>query len=102
MYNKNKEVISLKLIALDMDGTLLSSKLEISKENLQAIRNAKEEGHIVMICSGRAKEDALKLLEEYQLSLPVGASNGAIVYVDGNVINARCLQKIKYTGLLSY
>ena len=59
MYNKNKEVVILKLIALDMDGTLLSSSLEISKENLQAIQTAKEAGHIVMICSGRAKEDAL-------------------------------------------
>lgn len=48
-----------------------------------------------MICSGRAKEDALKLLEEYKLSLPVGASNGAIVYVDGKVINSRCLQNDK-------
>ena len=38
MYNKNKEVVILKLIALDMDGTLLSSNLEISKENLQAIK----------------------------------------------------------------
>ncbi|MBL1705914.1 Cof-type HAD-IIB family hydrolase, partial [Klebsiella pneumoniae] len=44
MYNKNKEVVILKLIALDMDGTLLSSNLEISKENLQAIQNAKEAG----------------------------------------------------------
>ncbi|MDF4766822.1 HAD hydrolase family protein, partial [Vibrio parahaemolyticus] len=35
-----------------MDGTLLSSNLEISKENLQAIQTAKEAGHIVMICSG--------------------------------------------------
>ncbi|MGQ0513148.1 Cof-type HAD-IIB family hydrolase, partial [Bacillus sp. D-CC] len=52
-------------------------------------------GHIVMICSGRAKEDALKLLEEYKLSLPVGASNGAIVYVDGKVINSRCLPNDK-------
>ncbi len=95
MYNKNKEVVILKLIALDMDGTLLSSSLEISKENLQAIQTAKEAGHIVMICSGRAKEDALKLLEEYKLSLPVGASNGAIVYVDGKVINSRCLQNDK-------
>ena len=51
MYNKNKEVVILKLIALDMDGTLLSSNLEISKENLQAIQTAKEAGHIVMICS---------------------------------------------------
>ncbi len=42
MYNKNKEVVILKLIALDMDGTLLSSSLEISKENLQAIQTAKE------------------------------------------------------------
>ena len=48
-----------------------------------------------MICSGRAKEDALKLLEEYKLSLPVGASNGAIVYVDGKVINSRCIQNDK-------
>ncbi|PDY37474.1 HAD family hydrolase [Bacillus wiedmannii] len=95
MYNKSKEVVILKLIALDMDGTLLSSNLEISKENLQAIQTAKEAGHIVMICSGRAKEDALKLLEEYKLSLPVGASNGAIVYVDGKVINSRCLQNDK-------
>ena len=46
MYNKNKEVVILKLIALDMDGTLLSSNLEISKENLQAIQTAKEAGHI--------------------------------------------------------
>ena len=45
----------MKLIALDMDGTLLSSNLEISKENLQAIQTAQEAGHIVMICSGRAK-----------------------------------------------
>lgn len=95
MYNKSKEVVILKLIALDMDGTLLSSNLEISNENLQAIQTAKEAGHIVMICSGRAKEDALKLLEEYKLSLPVGASNGAIVYVDGKVINSRCLQNDK-------
>ncbi len=85
----------MKLIALDMDGTLLSSNLEISKENLQAIQTAQEAGHIVMICSGRAKEDALKLLEEYKLSLPVGASNGAIVYVDGKVINSRCIQNDK-------
>ncbi|WP_459503392.1 Cof-type HAD-IIB family hydrolase [Bacillus sp. C1] len=95
----------MKLIALDMDGTLLSSNLEISKENLQAIRDAKAAGHIVMICSGRAKEDVLKLLEEYELSLPVGASNGAIVYVDGKVINARCLQTdkvYKLAKLLEY
>lgn len=92
---KGKGLIDLKLIALDMDGTLLSSDLKISNENLEAIRHAKEAGHTVMICSGRAKEDALKLLEEYKLSLPIGASNGAVVYADGKVINARYLKKEK-------
>ncbi|HDX9578648.1 TPA: HAD family phosphatase [Bacillus pseudomycoides] len=85
----------MKLIALDMDGTLLSSNLEISNENLEAIRDAEKAGHIVMICSGRAKEDILKLLEQYQLSLPLGASNGAVVYADGKVIHSRTLNREK-------
>lgn len=78
-----------------MDGTLLSSNLEISNENLEAIRDAEKAGHIVMICSGRAKEDILKLLEQYQLSLPLGASNGAVVYADGKVIHSRTLNREK-------
>nr|WP_084158051.1 Cof-type HAD-IIB family hydrolase [Bacillus manliponensis] len=97
MYSmmKGKELIDLKLIALDMDGTLLSSDLKISKENLEAIKDAQEAGHTIMICSGRAKEDALNLLGEFNLSLPIGSSNGAIVYADGQVINARYLKKEK-------
>ena len=38
-----------KLIAIDLDGTLLSSNLDISAENIQAIQHAQKAGHIVMI-----------------------------------------------------
>lgn len=73
----------MKLIAIDMDGTLLSSNLTISSENLQAIREAQNQGNVVMICSGRAPENILELLDEYRLSCPVGASNGTVVMIEG-------------------
>jgi Cof subfamily protein (haloacid dehalogenase superfamily) len=82
----------MKLIAIDMDGTLLSQHLHISEENLAAIRAAQEQGNIVMICSGRAKEDILQLLQRYNLSCPVGASNGAVVYADGKVLKEAHIQ----------
>jgi HAD superfamily hydrolase (TIGR01484 family) len=47
----------MKLIAIDLDGTLLSEHTHITEENVQAIRKAQSQGHIVMICSGRAPED---------------------------------------------
>ena len=93
MYNGNKEVVILKLIALDMDETRLSSNLEISKENLKLSKTAKEAGHIVIICFGRAKEDALKLLEEYKLSLPSWSKQWGNCLCDGKVINSGCSTK---------
>ena len=42
-----------KLIALDMDGTLLNSKKEISEKNREAIKKAKELGVYVVLASGR-------------------------------------------------
>lgn len=38
-----------KLIAFDMDGTLLNSKKEIDKETLDAIKRASNEGKIVAL-----------------------------------------------------
>ncbi|WP_028401263.1 Cof-type HAD-IIB family hydrolase [Ectobacillus panaciterrae] len=83
----------MKLIAIDMDGTLLSEELEISEQNLAAIRQTQEEGHVVMICSGRAKSDILQFLDRYDLNCPIGASNGSVVYVEGAVLQAAYVPK---------
>jgi Cof subfamily protein (haloacid dehalogenase superfamily) len=78
----------MKLIALDMDGTLLSSKHVIPEENLKAIYAAQNAGHIVMICSGRAKEHITAFLAESGLDCPVVASsNGAVVSVNNEIIS---------------
>ncbi len=76
-----------KLIAIDLDGTLLSSNLDISNENIRAIQKAQEAGHIVMICSGRAPEDIDKVVHNTPLECPVAGSNGTAVIVDGTKIS---------------
>jgi HAD superfamily hydrolase (TIGR01484 family) len=44
----------IKLIALDMDGTLLNDKHEISKNNREAIEQAQSKGVAVVVCTGRS------------------------------------------------
>ncbi len=69
-----------KLIALDMDGTLLNEKKEISAENLLAIQQALDAGIKVVIATGRGLQSALPVLQKYQLHLPVIAVNGSEVW----------------------
>jgi len=80
--------LARKLIALDMDGTFLTSKGLITDENRKAVREAQAAGHFVMICSGRAYDGLVSFLQEENLDdLPISASNGAITVVDGEVIH---------------
>jgi len=86
--------MSKKLIALDMDGTLLSTTKTISPENKQAIKEAQAAGHIVMVCSGRPHVSLTKFLQDAGLGgLPISASNGTISIVDGKVIDQVVMDK---------
>lgn len=60
----------VRLIALDMDGTLLNSDHQtIPQENIDAIRHATAEGIRVCICTGRMLEDVSEL--HYPLAAPL-------------------------------
>jgi Cof subfamily protein (haloacid dehalogenase superfamily) len=85
----------MKLIALDMDGTTLSSENEISFENIQAIKKAKEQGHVVMILSGRAPESINAIQNKYGLNCPIGGSNGTAVFADGKLLELTSLTTIQ-------
>lgn len=47
----------IRLIAMDMDGTLLNSRQEISPGNAKALRDARDHGIKLAICSGRSPGD---------------------------------------------
>lgn len=71
-----------KLIAIDMDGTLLNDAKQISPANYEAIQNAKENGVKVVLASGRPLVGFKRYLEELNLVSEdeyVVAFNGAIV-----------------------
>lgn len=51
-----------RLLALDMDGTLLKSDKTISQNTLNALEEAEERGHKICLCTGRG----LPELEDYR------------------------------------
>lgn len=53
--------MSIKLIAVDIDGTLVNSQKEITPEVFSAIQDAKEAGVKVVIATGRPIAGVAKL-----------------------------------------
>ncbi|WP_291633119.1 sugar-phosphatase [Clostridium sp.] len=71
-----------KLIALDMDGTLLNNEKQISPANNKAIQQARENGVKVVLASGRPLVGFKRYLEELNLVSEddyAVAFNGALV-----------------------
>ena len=73
----------IKLLALDLDGTLLNSQGKISDANREAIRVAEENGVLVTIATGRRFRDARPIGLELELNAPLVTHNGALLkYAD--------------------
>lgn len=68
----------IKLLALDLDGTLLNSRGEISHENKTAIRKAEEMGVLVTIATGRRFRDARPVALQAEFNAPIITHNGAL------------------------
>ena len=68
-----------KLIAVDLDGTLLDDKKEISKENIELINELIERGYEVVIATGRRYWSAKELTKSIYKPLVILANNGNIV-----------------------
>ncbi len=68
-----------KLIALDIDGTLLNEKKEITLANLKALQAFKAAGGKVILTSGRISQSTLWHAELLDLTTPFVALNGALV-----------------------
>jgi HAD superfamily hydrolase (TIGR01484 family) len=70
----------IRMIAVDMDGTLLGSNGRVSAENLAALRAAEAAGIEVVVATGRRHCYAMRILRE----LGLGAEN-ALVSSNGTV-----------------
>ena len=71
---------SIKLIAIDLDGTLLVDSRDVSPENVAAVRAATARGVIVAIATGRPHFGAAHLVEPLGLGdVPIISYNGAVI-----------------------
>jgi len=68
----------VRLIAIDIDGTLLDSKAQVSSANLKALRRAHEAGIETVLVTGRRHNFALPIAESLGFDLWIISSNGAI------------------------
>ncbi len=90
-----------KLAVFDMDGTILNSNHEISKENLDAIRELENSGVKIVIATGRPNEFLKKFVRELKIKDYVISCNGSVIgkpftddYLHNNTIDRATVIKI--------
>ena len=60
--------LNTKLIALDLDDTLLNDDRQITDLNVQALRECAERGIYVVLCSGRAEDAILPFVRRLEIA----------------------------------
>jgi 5-amino-6-(5-phospho-D-ribitylamino)uracil phosphatase len=88
----------IKLLALDLDGTLLNSRGLVPEANKQAIRRAEESGVLVTIATGRRFRDARPIGIELELNAPMLTHNGALIKYAQNLETVAVSLVKKETG----
>jgi 5-amino-6-(5-phospho-D-ribitylamino)uracil phosphatase len=68
------------LIVLDLDGTLLTDEKKVSLKTKETLFKAKEQGHEVMIATGRPYRASEIYYKELNLNTPIVNFNGAFVH----------------------
>ncbi len=68
------------LIALDLDGTLLRNDKTISDRTKAVLKTLMEQGHYVMIATGRPYRSSAQYYKELALKTPIVNFNGAFVH----------------------
>src|SRR5699024_11884340 len=70
----------IKLIELEMDGTLLKNNDEVAKETVEGINFAREKGVKVIIATGSPFQGCMPYAKKLQLEDYVIVSNGAEIW----------------------
>lgn len=88
----------IKLLALDLDGTVLDSRGLVTDANRRAIRAAEDAGVLVTIATGRRFRDARPVGIDLELNAPMISHNGALLkYIDSLETVAASLLNLETT-----
>lgn len=103
MTNNNPSNENIKLIVLDIDGTLLNSDLELSERNERALKAALEAGVQVALATGKTASAGRKLVERLGLSTPgIYLQGTAIFEADGSIRYQQTLDPVVARQVFTY
>jgi HAD superfamily hydrolase (TIGR01484 family) len=94
----------MKAVALDLDGTLLNSRKEISKENKDILRKLVEKNVEILIVTGRPYPITKKIAQSLEIPVTIICYNGARV-VDLNsdeVIYEKVLREEELSKIIDF
>ena len=75
-----KRTTEPKVIAFDMDGTLLNNKKKVSFLTRLYLKKVAKQGHIIVLASGRPSRALWKYYNQLKLKTPMICYNGAYVF----------------------
>lgn len=83
-----------KLLAVDIDGTLINNKREVTPKTKEYIKKAIDHGIVFTISSGRPIQGVKLITDQLDIDIPVITYNGAMVITaDGKNIIYSCNMK---------
>lgn len=88
----------IKLIAIDMDGTLLNNAHQITKNVKDSIFDAIEAGIKIVLCTGRPSKAVYPYLEQLDLS----HQEDYIISLNGTIVQKTNTQEIVYSHKLKH
>ncbi len=82
----------IKVIAVDLDGTLLDRNTQVPARNAAAIRRAQEQGVGVILATGKTRESAEPIIEQLNITLPGVYFQGHLICDrDGRVLREKAM-----------
>jgi len=97
--------MALKLIALDIDGTIVDSDNNISTANKEAIKEIVARGIQVVLVTGRHRDGTKKVINETGLDInntPLIINNGALIYLGEEIIWKDFLSEAEADEVIKY
>lgn len=87
----------IKMIALDLDNTLLNSRKEISKANEKILKSLHNAGQQIVLCSGRPIQAIMPMINQLGLNKPEDFS----ITFNGGLVQNNASKKILFQKTLN-
>lgn len=100
--NALKAAPRIRVLALDIDGTLLNSRKEISPRNLEALASAERAGVRIALVTGRRYPAAKRIADMLPVQPMLVLHNGGLVIEDRTAIRVRPLARAAAIAVVAF